>query len=184
MVVSAKSFSVPEAVAAYRSLATKIDYPLHIGITESGTLKSGSLRSAIGLGILLFAGIGDTLRVSLSADPIEEVHIARQILQILELRRFQPELVSCPTCARCDIDLIPIANELERRLGAGQAPPLRVAVMGCVVNGPGEARQSDLGIAAGKGKGVLFKKGKIIKNVAEKDFIDEIMKLVNMEKPD
>lgn len=184
LVVSAKSFSVPEAVAAYRSLATKIDYPLHIGITESGTLKSGSLRSAIGLGILLFAGIGDTLRVSLSADPIEEVHIARQILQILELRRFQPELVSCPTCARCDIDLIPIANELERRLGAGQAPPLRVAVMGCVVNGPGEARQSDLGIAAGKGKGVLFKKGKIIKNVAEKDFIDEIMKLVNMEKPD
>ncbi|HEX21104.1 MAG TPA: flavodoxin-dependent (E)-4-hydroxy-3-methylbut-2-enyl-diphosphate synthase [Actinobacteria bacterium] len=183
LVISAKTFSVPEALTVYRTLAAKLDYPLHIGITESGTKKSGSLRSAVGLGILLSESIGDTLRVSLSADPVEEVYVAQQILQILELRRFHPELVSCPTCARCDIDLIPIANELEERLSASRAP-LRVAVMGCVVNGPGEARQSDIGIAAGKGRGVLFKDGRIIKNVAEENFVDELMKLVQKEKPE
>jgi len=181
LVISAKAFSVPEAVAAYRALADKVDYPLHIGITESGTIKSGSLRSAIGLGILLAEGIGDTLRVSLSADPVEEVYVAQQILQTLELRQFHPELVSCPTCARCDVDLIPIANELEERLSESDVP-LRVAVMGCVVNGPGEARQSDVGIAAGKGRGVLFKNGKVIRNVAEEDFVEELMKLVNTAK--
>lgn len=177
LVISAKAFSVPETVAAYRALAKEISYPLHLGVTESGTLQTGSVRSAVGLGILLAEGIGDTIRVSLSADPVHEVHVAQQILQALELRIFRPELISCPTCARCEVDLIPIAGEIEKQL-KGSKSALKVAVMGCAVNGPGEARQADIGIAAGKGKGVIFIHGEPVKTVAEDAFVDELMKMI------
>lgn len=177
IIVSAKAYSVTETIETYRELAKRIDHPLHLGVTESGTLKSGSIRSAVGLGILLWEGIGDTVRVSLSADPVHEVHIAQQILQALEIRRFRPELIACPTCARCEVDLIPIARKVEEKM-AGMTKPIKVAVMGCSVNGPGEARQADVGIAAGKGKGVIFKKGEPVETIPERLFIDRLLELI------
>ncbi len=162
--ISLKSSSVLETIAAYRLLADRCDYPLHIGVTEAGGLLRGSVKSSVGLGILLWEGIGDTLRVSLTADPVEEVVVAWEILRALGLRRHGPEIISCPTCGRTEIDLLSLAAEVERRL-AGETADIKVAVMGCVVNGPGEAREADLGLAGGRDKGIIFRKGEIIRTV-------------------
>lgn len=174
IVVSAKASNVLSTVDAYRSLATKVPYPLHIGVTEAGTSLAGTVKSSVGLGILLAEGIGDTLRVSLTADPVEEVHVGWELLSALDIRRNSPELVSCPTCGRCEIDLIPIAQEIASRL-RGRPTPIKVAVMGCVVNGPGEAREADIGVAAGKGVGLLFAKGEALRKVPEDRIVDELM---------
>lgn len=162
--ISLKASAVPPTLAAYRLLAARCDYPLHIGITEAGTLLRGAVKSAVGIGLLLAEGLGDTVRVSLTHDPVREVEVAWQILFALELRRRGPELVSCPTCGRTGIDLIGLAEAAEERL-RGYKESFTVAVMGCVVNGPGEAREADVGIAGGKGKGVLFRKGEIVGSV-------------------
>jgi (E)-4-hydroxy-3-methylbut-2-enyl-diphosphate synthase len=156
--VSLKSSSVPDTLAAYRLMARRRDYPLHIGITEAGTPMRGAVKSAVGIGLLLAEGLGDTVRVSLTGDPIREVEVAWWILAALELRRRGPEIISCPTCGRTEIDLIGLAEAVEERL-RGVTDVFSVAVMGCVVNGPGEAREADVGIAGGKGEGVLFRKG-------------------------
>jgi (E)-4-hydroxy-3-methylbut-2-enyl-diphosphate synthase len=172
--VSLKAFDVPTMVAAYRDIAGRIPYPLHLGVTEAGTPRAGSVRSAVGIGILLAEGIGDTIRVSLAADPREEVPVCWDILKSLNLRQRGPTIVACPTCGRIEIDLIPLANKVEehfQRLGK----PLTVAVMGCVVNGPGEASMADLGIAGGKGRGVIFRKGQVVRTVDEKDFLSALI---------
>ncbi|MCL6646052.1 MAG: flavodoxin-dependent (E)-4-hydroxy-3-methylbut-2-enyl-diphosphate synthase [Dehalococcoidia bacterium] len=168
--VSLKAFDVPTMVAAYRDIATRIPYPLHLGVTEAGTPRAGSVRSAIGIGILLAEGIGDTIRVSLAADPREEVPVCWDILAALNLRRRGPTLVACPTCGRIEIDLIPLARKVEEHF-VRRGKPLTVAVMGCVVNGPGEAKMADLGIAGGKGRGVIFRKGQVVRTVDEPDFL-------------
>jgi (E)-4-hydroxy-3-methylbut-2-enyl-diphosphate synthase len=173
IVVSAKASSVAETVDAYRRLAAEIDYPLHIGVTEAGTLLSGTVKSSVGLGILLAEGIGDTLRVSLTADPVEEVGVGWEILSALDIRRRGPELVSCPTCGRCQVDLIGIANEVASHLTSRTAP-IKVAVMGCEVNGPGEARDADIGVACGKGVGLLFARGEALRKVSEAEIIDAL----------
>lgn len=173
IVVSAKASSVNACIAAYRLLADEIAYPLHIGVTEAGTAFSGTIKSSVGLGVLLADGIGDTLRVSLTADPVEEVRVGWEILAALDIRRRGPELVSCPTCGRCGIDLIPIAEEVERRLRE-RSTPIKVAVMGCVVNGPGEAREADIGVAAGAGVGLIFAKGETVRKVAESEIVDAL----------
>lgn len=160
----------------------KIPYPLHIGITESGPAKSGIIRSACGISPLLYTGIGDTIRVSLSANPVEEVIVAYEILKSLDLRQYSPTLVSCPTCGRTEVNLIEIVKQVEEKL-AKVNKPIKVAVMGCVVNGPGEAKDADIGIACGKGKGVLFKKGEKIGVVEEKDFVDVLMREVEGFEP-
>lgn len=174
IVVSAKASSVGATIDAYRLLAEQVPYPLHIGVTEAGTTLSGTVKSAVGLGTLLEEGIGDTMRVSLTADPVEEVRVAWDILAALDIRRNSPEMVSCPTCGRCEIDLIPIAEEVSRRL-ATRRTGVKVAVMGCVVNGPGEAREADIGVAAGKGVGLLFAKGEPLRKVAEAEIVDALM---------
>jgi (E)-4-hydroxy-3-methylbut-2-enyl-diphosphate synthase len=178
IVVSAKASSVASTIDAYRDLADQLPYPLHIGVTEAGTSLAGTVKSSVGLGILLAEGIGDTLRVSLTADPIDEVLVGWEILAALDLRRRNPELVSCPTCGRCEVDLIPIATEVERRL-RGRRSGLKVAVMGCVVNGPGEAREADIGVAAGKGVGMIFAKGRPLRKVAEADIVDALMEEID-----
>jgi (E)-4-hydroxy-3-methylbut-2-enyl-diphosphate synthase len=183
IVLSVKSSNVMETVEAYRRLASLVDYPLHLGITESGTLETGSIRSAVGIGILLADGIGDTIRVSLTADPVDEIRVARQILQAAGRRRFGPEVIACPTCARCEIDLIPLAQALERRL-ATIKKPIKVAVMGCVVNGPGEAADADVALAAGRGKGVVYVRGAPVKTVVERDFLAELIQAVNEWLPE
>ena len=175
--VSLKAFDVPTTIEAYRDIAEKIPYPLHIGITESGPAKSGIIRSACGISPLLYMGIGDTIRVSLSTNPVEEVVAAYEILKSLNLRHRGAVLVSCPTCGRTEVNLIEIVKQVEERL-AKVDKPIKVAVMGCVVNGPGEAKDADIGIACGKGKGVLFKKGEKIGVVEEKDFVDVLMREV------
>lgn len=174
IVVSAKASSVNATIDAYRLLADRLPYPLHIGVTEAGTAFSGTVKSSVGLGVLLAEGIGDTLRVSLTAPPEEEVRVGWEILAALDIRRRGPELVSCPTCGRCQVDLVPIAQEVERRLRA-IGSPVKVAVMGCVVNGPGEAREADVGVAAGKGVGLLFRHGEPIRKVPEADIVDALM---------
>jgi (E)-4-hydroxy-3-methylbut-2-enyl-diphosphate synthase len=178
IVVSAKASSVASTVDAYRSLAEQLPYPLHIGVTEAGTSLAGTVKSSVGLGILLAEGIGDTLRVSLTADPVDEVLVGWEILAALDLRRRNPELISCPTCGRCEVDLIPIATEVERRL-RGRRSGLKVAVMGCVVNGPGEAREADIGVAAGKGVGMIFAKGRPLRKVPEDQIIDALMEEID-----
>ncbi len=175
--ISLKSSSVPTMMRAYRLMSEKSNYPLHLGVTEAGTPEMGLLRSAIGIGGLLALGIGDTLRVTLTADPVEEIGAARRILRAAGLRREGPELIACPTCGRTKIDLIPMAREVERRLRAVDKP-ITVAVMGCVVNGPGEARCADVGLAGGKGEGVLFKKGEVVARVPEERLVDELFKLI------
>ena len=175
--VSLKSSSVLTAIEAYRRFSQRSDYPLHLGITEAGTLLTGSVKSAVGLGILLAEGIGDTIRVSLSAEPEEEIPVAYEILRSLELRNRGVTFVSCPSCGRVEIDVIGVANEVEKRLTKVQTP-IHVAVMGCVVNGPGESRDADVGLAGGKGKGVIFRKGKVIKTVPEDQFLDAVLKEV------
>ncbi len=172
--VSLKSSDVRRTVAAYRLLAEQVDYPLHIGVTEAGTTWSGTIKSAVGLGALLYDGIGDTLRVSLTSDPVEEVRVGWEILKSLELRERGPVFISCPTCGRCQIDLIEIAEEVEQRL-SDLPCRISIAVMGCVVNGPGEAREADLGIAGGKGQGLLFRKGEVIRKVPQDKLADALI---------
>lgn len=176
--VSLKSSSVPLTMAAYRLMAEKSEYPLHLGVTEAGTVEMGTLKSAIGIGGLLAIGVGDTMRVSLSADPVEEVYAAKKILKAAGLRKDGPELISCPTCGRTSIDLIGMANQVEERLKTIEKP-ITVAVMGCVVNGPGEASAADVGLAGGKGEGVLFRKGEIVKKVPEDQLVDELFVLID-----
>jgi (E)-4-hydroxy-3-methylbut-2-enyl-diphosphate synthase len=176
--VSLKSSNVSIAVQAYQLMHQRSDYPLHLGVTEAGTTTMGTIKSAIGIGGLLAQGIGDTFRVSLTADPVEEVVVAKQILKACSLRKDGPELIACPTCGRTRIDLIPLAREVERRL-EGCTKPITVAVMGCAVNGPGEASAADCGIAGGNGEGLLFQKGEIVKKVPQDQLVDELMKLID-----
>ena len=176
--VSLKAQNVPLTLEAYRMLAERVNYPLHLGITESGTVTSGVIRSAVGIGALLAEGLGDTLRVSLTGPPEEEIAVAKEILKVLELREGGPTLVSCPTCGRCQIDLYPIAKQVEERL-KGITRPIKVAVMGCVVNGPGEAREADIGIAGGKGMGLVFRKGEIIRTVPEDQLVAELFREID-----
>ena len=166
IVIAMKASNVITTYRAHLMLAERIDYPFHLGITEAGTLKTGTIKSAVGLGALLINGIGDTLRVSLAADPIEEVRVAKAILKSLELKKEGVEIIACPTCGRCEIDMIPIAEAVEQKTRHIKTP-LKVAVMGCVVNGPGEASSADVGIAGGRGLGLLFRKGKIIRKIPE-----------------
>ena len=173
MKVSIKATDVPLMIEAYRKLSSKIPYPLHLGVTEAGTIKQGTIKSSIGIGTLLADGIGDTIRVSLTGDPIHEVEVAKTILSSLELRTFGATMISCPTCGRCQVNLFNMADIVEERLKAIKAP-IRVAVMGCVVNGPGEAREADFGIAGGKGQGIIFRKGKVLKSVPEQELVDTL----------
>lgn len=179
--VSLKAADVPLMVEAYRLLADKVPYPFHLGVTEAGPLVSGSVRSAVGIGILLAEGIGDTIRVSLTADPRWEVKVGYEILRALGLRRRGVELISCPTCGRCRIDVAAVAAAVEKRLAA-VSEPLRVAVMGCEVNGPGEAKQADVGVAGGRGWGLIFRRGEVVGKVREEEMVDalvtEVAKLV------
>lgn len=176
--VSLKSSSVPMTMKAYQLMSRASNYPLHIGVTEAGTVRMGTLKSAVGIGGLLALGIGDTMRVSLSADPVEEVYAAKEILKAAGVRKEGAELVSCPTCGRTRIDLIALANEVEERLKTVDKP-ITVAVMGCVVNGPGEASAADCGIAGGVGEGLLFKKGQIVKKVPQEQLVDELFALID-----
>ncbi len=172
--VSLKAFDVPTTIEAYSDIAEKIPYPLHIGITEAGTPRTGVIRSTVGIGTLLYMGIGDTIRVSLTAHPREEVIAGYEILKSLNLRQHGPILVSCPSCGRTEVDIVKLAGAVETEL-ARIDKPIKVAVMGCIVNGPGEARDADVGIACGKGKAILFKKGEKIRTIKEKDFISVLM---------
>ena len=176
-IISMKSSSVQVTVEAYRLLARQTDYPLHIGITEAGTPWRGTIKSCGGLGALLMDGLGDTLRVSLTGDPVEEVRVGMELLEALDLRRKGIRFVSCPTCGRCQVDLERIVNELEQAL-VGIEIPITIAVMGCAVNGPGEAREADLGIASGKGEVLLFKKGEIIKKLPENKVTETVVDMV------
>lgn len=175
VVVSIKISDVPKMLCAYRKFNEISDIPLHIGVTESGTLKGGTVKSAVGIGALLAEGIGDTMRVSLTANPVEEIYAAYDIQKVLGMRKTGAEIVSCPTCGRTQLDLISIANEVEKR-AANIDKTIKIAVMGCAVNGPGEAREADIGIAGGKGEGLIFKKGEIIKKVPQDSLVDELMK--------
>jgi len=176
--VSLKASNVMRTVDAYRLFSKKHDYPLHIGISEAGPPFTGMIKSAVGLGVLLSDGIGDTMRVSLTAEPEEEIRVAYEILKSLGIRRRGPELISCPTCGRCQVDLRPLAQKVEDLL-RNVSKPISVAVMGCVVNGPGEAREADFGIAGGKDMGLVFKKGKVVKKVKEEELLDALIELIN-----
>ena len=176
-VVSLKASDVPTMLAAYEKMAATCDYPLHLGVTEAGTEYDGTIKSAVGIGSLLARGIGDTIRVSLTADPVEEIRAGRAILRALGLRAGEPELVSCPTCSRCTVDLIRIAEEVRARL-EGVHRPVKVAVMGCVVNGPGEARDADIGITGANGEGLIFQKGEIVKRVPEGEIVEELFRMI------
>ncbi len=172
--ISVKCSSVPVTMEAYRLLGERCPYPLHLGVTEAGTPGMGIIKSAMGIGGLLCLGVGDTLRVTLTADPVEEVYAAKKILRAAGLRKDGPDLIACPTCGRTNIDLIPMAEEVERRL-AGCTKAITVAVMGCAVNGPGEAAAADIGIAGGKGEGLLFRKGQILRKVPQEQLVDALM---------
>lgn len=180
--ISLKSSDVWQMISAYRLLSEKVDYPLHLGVTEAGTLISGTVKNSLGIGLLLSEGIGDTIRVSLTHDPVTEVKVAYEILRALGLRHRGAEIISCPTCGRCQIDLFKLVETIENDL-IQITTPIKLAIMGCVVNGPGEAREADIGIAGGQGKGTLFKKGRVIKKVPESDlarvFVEEVKKMVN-----
>lgn len=175
IVISIKSSNVLQMIESYRRVSELVNYPLHIGVTEAGTVWRGTIKSSVGIGALLSQGIGDTVRVSLTGDPLEEVKVAKEILKSLGYLNDGIEFVSCPTCGRTQIELIKIANEVEKRLSDCKKN-IKVAVMGCVVNGPGEAREADIGIAGGKGVGLIFKKGQIIKKVKEDQLVDELIK--------
>ena len=180
IVLSVKASNIPLMLEAHEILAREIPYPLHIGLTEAGTAKNGAIRSAAGLGALLSMGLGDTMRVSLSGNPVAEIHAAKEILAAMGLRKFGVTVIACPTCGRCDIDVATLAERLEQRL-ATVTQPLTVAVMGCSVNGPGEAREADIGIAGGRGDAVLFKKGEILRRVKEDELEAEILREVSNE---
>jgi (E)-4-hydroxy-3-methylbut-2-enyl-diphosphate synthase len=179
--ISLKSSNVRDTIAAYEMLSRRVDYPLHLGLTEAGPLIAGTVKSAIAIGFLLAKGIGDTFRVSLTRDPVDEVRVAYEILRALDIRHRGPEIISCPTCGRCEIDLFSLVHEVEKAL-SGVTASLKVAVMGCVVNGPGEAREADLGIAGGRKQGILFKKGQVLRKVPERELAEalicEVRKLV------
>lgn len=176
--ISLKAHDVPLTIAAYRNMSEAADYPLHLGITEAGTPQSGMIKSAVGIGALLAEGIGDTIRVSLTGDPLVEVKVANEILKSLGLREYGPTLIACPTCGRTSIDLAQIAADVEARL-AGVSRPIQVAVMGCVVNGPGEAREADVGIAGGRGEGLVFRKGEVLRRVPEDQLVAELFKEID-----
>ncbi|MFZ5989842.1 MAG: flavodoxin-dependent (E)-4-hydroxy-3-methylbut-2-enyl-diphosphate synthase [Bacillota bacterium] len=178
IVFSLKASSVPMTIAAYRLMSQRTDYPLHIGVTEAGTVYRGTIKSSVGLGCLLAEGIGDTIRVSLTGDPREEVKVGNEILRSLGIKKGGIEFVSCPTCGRCQIDLIRIAEEVEQRLGSIDKD-VKVAIMGCAVNGPGEAKEADIGIAGGKGEALLFKKGHIVRKIPQENLVDELMDEIN-----
>ena len=175
IVLSLKSSNVKVMVDAYRLIAEKCDYPLHLGVTETGTKKMGIVKSSAGIGALLLDGIGDTLRVSLTADPVEEIYVAKDLLKAVGLEKGGVEIISCPTCGRTRIDIIGLVDEVERRL-SGCKKDLKVAIMGCAVNGPGEAREADIGIAGGDGVGLIFKKGEVVRKVREEDIVDELVR--------
>ncbi len=177
IVISLKASNVKMMVEAYRKISKLVDYPLHLGVTEAGTAFQGTVKSAIGIGSLLVDGIGDTIRVSLTEDPVEEIKVAREILKVLGLVEAGVEIVSCPTCGRTEIDLIGLAKKVEKEFET-EKRKIKIAVMGCVVNGPGEAREADYGVAGGKGVGVLFKKGKIVKKVNEEEILPELKKMI------
>jgi (E)-4-hydroxy-3-methylbut-2-enyl-diphosphate synthase len=175
--VSIKASDVARTVAAYRLLSSKTDLPLHVGVTEAGTLYSGIVKSALGIGTLLAEGIGDTIRVSLTRDPVEEVRVGYEILKALGIRQRGPEIISCPTCGRCQIELFDIVAKVEEALAA-TAAPIKIAIMGCVVNGPGEAREADIGVACGREVGVLFKKGRLVRRIEESRIVAEVVREV------
>jgi (E)-4-hydroxy-3-methylbut-2-enyl-diphosphate synthase len=175
IVISLKATNVPLTTAAYKLISERVPYPLHIGITEAGTIYNGTIKSAVGIGALLSHGIGDTIRVSLTGDPVEEVRVGKAILKSIGLYRKGPELISCPTCGRTRINLISIAEKIEKALESVEKP-IKVAVMGCVVNGPGEAREADIGIAGGDGCAMLFKKGETIRKIHEEEIVEELLK--------
>ena len=177
IVISLKASNVKMMVEAYRKINELVDYPLHLGVTEAGTAFQGTVKSAIGIGSLLVDGIGDTIRVSLTENPVEEIKVAKEILKVLGLRETGVEIVSCPTCGRTEIDLIGLAKKVEKEFENEQRN-IKIAVMGCVVNGPGEAREADYGVAGGKGEGVLFKKGEIVKKVKESEILVELKKMI------
>jgi len=176
--ISVKASDIERTVEAYRRISELTDYPLHIGITESGTLFSGTIKSSVGIGILLYEGIGDTIRVSLSAPPEEEVKVGWEILKALGLRKKGIEIISCPTCGRLEVDLLPIVSEIERRTLSIEKN-MKVAIMGCVVNGPGEAGESDLALVCGKGVGLIYKKGKLLKKVKEEEMVEEFLREIH-----
>jgi (E)-4-hydroxy-3-methylbut-2-enyl-diphosphate synthase len=176
--VSLKAFDVPTTIEAYQMIADRMPYPLHLGVTEAGLFRTGAIRSAIGIGILLYQGIGDTIRVSLTAHPCEEVFVAYEILKSLGLRQRGPTLVSCPSCGRAEVDIIALAEAVSKGLGE-LSNPIKVAIMGCVVNGRGEARDADVGIACGKGKGAIFRKGKVVGTVSERNLLEALMSEVS-----
>ncbi|WP_319371507.1 flavodoxin-dependent (E)-4-hydroxy-3-methylbut-2-enyl-diphosphate synthase [uncultured Ilyobacter sp.] len=177
IIISLKSSNVRMMVTAYRKMRELVNYPLHLGVTEAGTAFQGTVKSAIGIGGLLIDDIGDTIRVSLTEDPVEEIKVAKEILKVLGLREGGAEIISCPTCGRTEIDLINLAKKVEKEFSNSEKK-IKIAVMGCVVNGPGEAREADYGVAGGKGIGVLFKKGKILKQVKEDEILDELKKMI------
>lgn len=172
--ISLKASDVLRTVEAYRLLAEQVDYPLHVGITEAGSLYAGTVKSALGIGMLLAEGIGDTLRVSLTRDPVEEVRVGFEILKALGIRRHGPEIISCPTCGRCNIDLMDVVEQVDKAL-LTRTVPVKLAIMGCVVNGPGEAREADIGVAGGQGLGILFKKGKVVKKVPQEKLVETLL---------
>ncbi len=174
IIISLKASEVQLTLSAYRLMADKVEYPFHVGITEAGTVKSGKIKSAVGIGAVLAQGLGDTIRVSLTGDPVEEVKVGFEILKSLGLREYGIEIISCPTCGRCEIDLVEIANQVETKL-ANVDKQIQVAIMGCVVNGPGEAKGADIGIAGGKNQGLIFKDGEVLKKVAANKLFDELL---------
>jgi len=175
--ISIKSSDVQRTIDAYRRLSSKTDFPLHVGVTEAGALYAGIVKSSIGIGMLLAEGIGDTIRVSLTRDPVEEVRVGYEILKALNIRRHGPDIISCPTCGRCKIDLFDIVERVDKALLLNPVP-IKLAIMGCIVNGPGEAKEADVGIAGGDGTGILFKKGKVIKTFPEEKLVEVLLKEV------
>lgn len=181
--LSLKANDVPMTIKAYQLMSEMVDYPLHLGITEAGTVSSGVIKSSVGIGSLLVQNIGDTVRVSLTGDPVEEVKVAGEILKALNLRQYGPTLISCPTCGRTQIDLVGIATAVEKKL-ASIKKPIKVAVMGCVVNGPGEAKEADVGVAGGREFGIIFRKGEILKKVSEDKLLEELFKEIDRIEED
>jgi len=182
LIIALKSSNVPEMIEAYQLIAQQCDYPLHLGVTEAGTMLTGSIKSAVGIGSLLTQGIGDTLRVSLSEDPLEEIKVAKEILKSLHLYDKERTIIACPTCGRVEVDLIKLAHQVEEKT-AYIKKPIKIAVMGCVVNGPGESREADYGIAAGRKCGIIYRQGKIVKTVEEKRLLPELFTLIDRDYP-
>lgn len=176
--ISIKASDVPRTVEAYRLLASQTDYPLHLGVTEAGSLYAGTVKSALGIGMLLAEGIGDTLRVSLTRDPVEEIRVGFEILKALGIRQHGPEIISCPTCGRCGYDLFDVVERIEKEL-LTRSTPIKVAIMGCVVNGPGEAKEADVGVAGGPGKGIIFRKGKVVRKVTQEKLVEALLKEID-----